>query len=260
MRTGEQRAADVLRQPSRDKSDGIGGADRRLIEQHFAHRIDFRPPRHEIDDAAHCAGTVERRRDPLDHFDLTEVHRRDLQQPETADLLAGQRHAVEQHPRVAALHALDADAGGAERGRCRLHAHAAHLVQHHHDVAGRHQHLLFDFLAVEDLDADRLIVDAAAGAGGGDDDRLFHFDRRRRRRRRLLLGGLALEVDGAADQGEHDHRASGDHCLINRWNSGSARSFSNDGSFAASSFHCLGCRAIAIDSCSIAAALLPAAA
>ena len=52
-------------------------------------------PREQIDDAAHCAGAVERRRDALDHFDLTEIHRRDLQQAEPADL-AEQRQPVGQ--------------------------------------------------------------------------------------------------------------------------------------------------------------------
>ena len=180
---GGQGRPEVWRQRSGDEPDHVGGAERGLIEQELADRIDLRPPRHQIDHAAHCSRSVQRGRDALDHFDLSEIHWRDLQQAQAADLLSGQRQAVEQHPGVAAFHALDANAGRAERRRRRLHAHAAHFVQHHHDVAGRHQHLLFDLFAVEDLDAGRLIIDAAAGAGGGDDDLflvLNQFGRRRR--------------------------------------------------------------------------------
>ena len=39
--------------------------------------------------------------DPLDHFDLSEIHRRNLQQTESADLLAEERQTVGEKARVA---------------------------------------------------------------------------------------------------------------------------------------------------------------
>ena len=111
-----------------------------------------------------------RRRDAFDHLDLFEIHRRDLQQAQPAHL-AEERQAVRQEARVAAAHALHAHARRAERRRGRLHAHAAHLVQHHDDVARRHEHLLFDLFALEHFDAQRLVLEPAAGARGADGDR-----------------------------------------------------------------------------------------
>ena len=87
MTAGQQRCAKLLRQASREKADAIGRAHRGLIEQDLADRIVPRPPRHQVDHAAHRAGAVERRRDALDDFDLSEIHRRNLQQAEAADLL-----------------------------------------------------------------------------------------------------------------------------------------------------------------------------
>jgi len=49
--------------------------------------------RDEVDDAAHRSGAVQRRRHPLDHLDLTEIHRRNLQQTQATDL-AEERQAV----------------------------------------------------------------------------------------------------------------------------------------------------------------------
>ena len=60
-----------------------------------------------------------------------------------------------------------------ERRRRRLHPHAAHLVQHHDDVAGRHEHLLFDLLAREDLDAHGLILETLVGPRRCDDGDAF---------------------------------------------------------------------------------------
>src|SRR6185503_13708876 len=97
--------------------------------------------------------------------------------------VAEQRQPVRQYARVAAAHALNTYTGGAERRRCGLHAHPAHFVQHHDDVARRHQHLLFDFFASEDLDAHRLIFESLVRA------------RRRNDRDRLLECWLGLQID-----------------------------------------------------------------
>jgi hypothetical protein len=211
-----------------------------LIEQKLADRILLRPPCNQVDDAAHCACAVQRGRDTLDHFDLAKIHRRNLQQPESANLLTGDRQAVEEHARVSAAHALDAHGRRAHRRRGCLHAHAAHLVQHHHDVAGRHQHLLFDLFAVQHLDARRLIVDAAAGAGGGDDDGFFDLDRLGRFGRVLRRRCLRAHVDRARQQAQHQDCPEDHYDWMSRWNSGSARSFSKAGSVDASNFHCFG--------------------
>ncbi len=87
-----------------------------------------------------------------------------------------------------------------QRGSCH-----AHLVEHHDDVAGRHEHLLLDFLPLEGLDPQRLVLDAAAGAGAGDHRDLF-LDRQ-----------LRLEFDsdhalGAAAGGLH--HGDGDEPLL----------------------------------------------
>ena len=60
MRAGEQRAAVAVRKAAREKRHTVGCANRRLIEQHLAHRV-RRPPRHEIDHAlAHGPSVVRR--------------------------------------------------------------------------------------------------------------------------------------------------------------------------------------------------------
>ncbi len=157
-----------------------------------------RAPREQIDDAAHGAGAVERGGGALDHFDLAEIHRRNLQQPQAARLLAEQRQPVGEEARVAAAHSLDAHAGRAERRRRRLHAQTAHLVQHHDDVAGRHEHLLFDFLTPEHIDARRLILEPAASPRGRDDGDFF-FDVGRRYQ--LDLHGMCLTGDDGQGRG-----------------------------------------------------------
>ena len=128
----------------------------------------------EVDHAGHGARAVERGGNALDDFHLAEIHGRDLQQAESAALLSEKRKAVRQKAGVAAAHALDADAGGAERWRGGLHAQAAHFVQHHDDVAGRHHGLLFDLFGAENFDAGRRILQARVGAGGVNSDLLFH--------------------------------------------------------------------------------------
>ena len=153
-----------------------------------------RAPRQQVDDAAHRAGAVERRRHALDHFDLAEVHRRNLEQAEAADLLAEERKPIAEEARVPALHALHAHARRTDRRRRRLHAQAAHFVEHHHDVAGRHQHLLFDLLAAQHLDARRLVLESPPGPRAGDDDHLF-FEAVGWRRASTVTVGVATGHD-----------------------------------------------------------------
>ena len=221
MSAAQQRAAPL---PATAASDTTAPRPSRrgvdAIDQDLALRLRRRPPRDQVDDAAHRAGAVQRRRHALDHFDLPEIHRRNLQQAEAADLLAEERQAVREEPRVAAAHALDAHARRAERRRRRLHAHAAHLVQHHDDVAGRHEHLLFDLFALEHLDAHRLILQPLVGAGGrhGDlflvcwlwierhDDPLIAGGGKRNVLRYGEIAGMAhLDSDGADGDGRQHH-------------------------------------------------------
>ena len=151
----------------------VGAAPRRLVEQDLPLRFVAGPTRQEVDHAAHGAGAVQGGSHPLDDLHLPEVHGRDLQQPEAARLAAVERQPVREEACVAAPHALDANAGSAERRRRGLHPHAAHLVEHHDDVPGRHEHLLLDLLPIEHLDPHRLVLDAAAGASAGDHGDLF---------------------------------------------------------------------------------------
>ena len=179
---GEERPAPALARRHGREEHGVGGAQSGPVDEQVDGPLLGGPSRDQVHDPAHGARAIERGGDTLDHLHLPEVHRRDLQQAQAADLLPEEGQPVAEEPRVAALHALHADAGGAERRRGGLHAHAAHLVEHHDDVAGRHEHLLFDFLADQHLDPGGLVGEASAGPRGGDDHHVFlqvrRFDQR----------------------------------------------------------------------------------
>jgi len=64
----------------------------------------------------------------------------------------------------------------AQPRRCCLHPQPAHFVQHHDNVARRHQHLFFDFFLFEYLHSRWRILQPRSGPGRVDRD-LF-FDRR----------------------------------------------------------------------------------
>ena len=68
-----------LRQPYRP----IGAAVIRPVHEHLVFG-GLRPPRYEVDDAADRRHAVERGGDPLDHLDLREIHRRNLQDADRA--------------------------------------------------------------------------------------------------------------------------------------------------------------------------------
>lgn len=78
------------------------------------------------------------------------------------DALTVQREAVRQHLGVPPPQALNPYVRRAERGRGRLHAQAGGLAEEHRDAARRHQRLLLDLLAVDDLDAKRLVFQPRA--------------------------------------------------------------------------------------------------
>ena len=111
---------------------------------------------------------MERSGRTLDHLDLAQVERRDLQVREAIRGRSKERQAVEDEPRVLAAQPVDAQPGAAERAGRLLHAHAPHLGERHRDVARAPLGLLGEHRAFEDLDAKGLVLDAALGAGGGD--------------------------------------------------------------------------------------------
>src|SRR5262249_15817607 len=135
----------------------------------------------------------------LDHFDPAEIDRRNLHETERY-LFTEEWQAVGQESRVASAHPLNADAGRAQRGRCRLHPQASSFVQQHDDVSRRHHGLLLDPFPIHHLDAHRLILDAAIGARG-------------RHRHVLFDGDLAHQID---DDGLLFARAYVD--VRGRWN------------------------------------------
>jgi hypothetical protein len=132
----------------------------------------------EVHHASERRGAVERRGHALDDLHLGQVHGGNLQEADRPRLSAVEREAVGQDLRVATAQALDAYVGGAERGGRHLHAQPARLVEEHRDVARRHEQLLLDLLAVEDLHPHRLVLEPPAAAGGGDDHLLGQLEMR----------------------------------------------------------------------------------
>ena len=216
----QQRGTPTARERRGEKGDRVGRAARRAIQQELPCWLSGGTPREQIDDAAHGAGAVQRRRHALDDFDLPEIHRRDLQQAEPAHVTE-QRQAVRQDPGVPAAHALNPHAGRAERRRGRLHAHAAHFVQHHDDVAGRHEHLFFDLFAREHFDAHRLIFETFVGARRRHDGDRFLDGRLRLQLDDNVLHGTGSDLNGCRrgsearfDDGEVDRAWSGRQAAV----------------------------------------------
>ena len=206
MAATEQRTTPPAREGTGEKRDRIRRTPCGPIEQELLRGFGAWTPRQQVDDATHRAGAIQRRGHTFDDLDLSQIHRRDLEQTEPADL-AKQRQPVREHARIAASHALNAHAGGAEGRRRRLHPHAAHLVQHHDDVTGRHEHLLFDFLAREDLDAHRLILETLVGPCRCDDGDAFLEVRLRLQLHDDLLRRAGAHLHGCGhghESGLHD--------------------------------------------------------
>ncbi len=177
MCASEERVAPLFVQLLREPEDRVGAGVARAIEQHLAFGLVARAPRDEIDDASDRRYAVERGRNTLDHFDLAEVHRRNLQEAERAGLTTIEWQTVRENLRVAPAKPLDADVRAAERRRCDLYAQAVGLVEQHRDIARRHHDLLLDFLRRHDLDAQRKIFHAATTPSRGDDHLFFVFRR-----------------------------------------------------------------------------------
>ena len=112
----EKRSAPTFCKRLRREQCGIGAASAGSIHERFPDRLFRRAARDQIDHAAESAGAVQRRRHALDHFHLSQVGWRNLQQAETADVAAEQWQPVGEKPRVAAAHALHAHARRPERG------------------------------------------------------------------------------------------------------------------------------------------------
>ena len=177
----EQRQAPLRGQRRGIPQAHIRGATRRAVDQELTFRFRSRAPRDQIDDAAHRTSSVQRRRHAFDHFRPAQVERWDLHEPER-HLFAEQRQPVRQEPCVPPAHTLDTHARRPERRRRRLHAHPAHLVQHHDDVARRHHQFLVDLFGVEHFHTHGLILESAVRP-------------RRGHGHRFLNGGKPLELD-----------------------------------------------------------------
>jgi hypothetical protein len=191
----KERGTPAARQRAGKKGDGIRRTTGRAIQQKLLFGFSARTPRQKIDDAAHCASAIQRRRYAFDDLDLPEVHRRNLEEPKPANLTK-QWQAVGEHSRVSAPHALDANTRGTERRRGRVYSHPAHFVQHHDDVPWCHEHLFFDLFADQDVDPHELILEPLVGT------------RRRHDRDSLLDGRLCLQLhhDVLRGAGCHLHR------------------------------------------------------
>ncbi len=201
----EERRAPALPGRRRQEHHGVCSSARRSVQEKFLDGLVGRPPRQQIDDAAHRASSVERRCHALDDFDLSQVHGRNLKQAEASDFTE-ERQTIREHSRVPAAHALDPDARGAERRRRGLHAHAAHLVQHHDDVTGRHEHLLFDLFARQHFDAHGLILEPLVGSGRRHDGHGFLDGRLR-----LQVHDHVLDRSGGDRHADRDRSEAGLH-------------------------------------------------
>jgi hypothetical protein len=110
----EQRHAPPGREGAAHENHPIGAAHRGTVDQSPSGPLAAGAARDQIHHSTHGVRSVQRRGDPLDHFDLTKVHGRNLQESKTAHLLSEQRQAVRQKSGVPALHPLDAHTGGAQ--------------------------------------------------------------------------------------------------------------------------------------------------
>ncbi len=150
-----------------------------------------RAPRDEIDDAAERRRPVQRRRGALDDLDLAEIERRHLQQAQRIPAGPVERQPVGEQLRVAAAQPLNPDVGRTQRRRRRLYTQPGGLAEQHRDRPGRHQRLLLDLLAIDHLDAQRLVLQPPIRARRGHDNALFDLGRLLAvRRRRRGLGRL----------------------------------------------------------------------
>jgi hypothetical protein len=97
--------------------DDVGAGVTRAVDEHLGFAsLERRAARDEVDDAADRRHAVQRGRGAFDHLDLSEVHRRDLQQADRTRLTAVQRQAVGQDLCIAPAKALNPDVGAAQRG------------------------------------------------------------------------------------------------------------------------------------------------
>ena len=88
-------------------------------------------------------------------------------------MLPKERKTIRKESGVPPTHSLHTHTRRAKRRRGSLDAHPAHFVEHHDDVAGRHEHLLLDLFTLEHLDAQGRILDARIRAGSVHRDLFF---------------------------------------------------------------------------------------
>src|SRR6185436_7932984 len=105
MGAGEQGIAPAILRRFSQPKDGIGAFSRCRIQQKLAFRLLARVPGNKIDDAAKRRRTVKCRSDTLDHLNLTQIERRNLQNSDRADLSV-KREAIRQQLSVSAAQSL----------------------------------------------------------------------------------------------------------------------------------------------------------
>ena len=86
MSAAEKRERPSLRDRRGIPGDSIRRAPRRAVQQKLSLFFLHGPAGDQIDDAAHGSCAIHGRGDSLDHFHLAEVHRRNLQKTQPADL------------------------------------------------------------------------------------------------------------------------------------------------------------------------------
>gem|GEM_PF-6805337 len=96
---------------ARGEGHGVGTAECGGVEEQVGARL--RIPRNQVDDATHGGRAVERGRGTLDQLDLGQVHRRNLEGPQPADLRPVEGKAVGEDSGIATPKALDPDRGAA---------------------------------------------------------------------------------------------------------------------------------------------------
>ncbi len=129
----------------------------------------------EVDDSGHRSRTIQSRGNTLNHLYLAQIHWRNLQQAQSASLLPEQRQAVAKKPGVAPAHTLDTHARRSQRRRGGLHPDTSHFIQHHDDIAWRHECLFFNLLRSQHFDSGRRILNARVGTRRVYGDLFFDF-------------------------------------------------------------------------------------
>ena len=111
MSAAQQGSTPLFRQATCEEKHAIGCAQGGTVQQEIMNNAVCGTTRNQIDHASHRACSVERGRIALDHFHLSQVHGRNLQQPKPAALLSKQGETIGEEASVAPPHSLNAHTG-----------------------------------------------------------------------------------------------------------------------------------------------------